>query len=661
MNQLNLIIIIIVLTILILLIILLASSITGHKQKGSSYRIGTDLNNENLVQALNYKNKYYQPIIDKMNILDNKHNEYIKYVCDYITNTESEIDREYKYIIVGDVHGSILQLFMPLKQAQIIDSIEYNNTTKTFKYSINKQLQNNITKVIYCGDFVARAKHSLTVEMLITFLDIYNEVNLINPDLIIWTYGNHDIGFIKYYAFNFDSCTPQIYNSEFSSIDLNPKKDELIEKLRNNVVNNKYPCMYYNSELQIQVSHTFIPLNTFELSIDNDIVNIDYMPGLSDIYYTFSKYIPQFEKLFNYNVEILKNENDEDIDEILKNNIIKEHNKLLLELYNKFNLNTVKNLNNIYDYNNGKLNNSIPRLLMSKISNKLLINIPYTTPEPNYKIEIEPNMTANEEFINLNTEEQIKFINNFAKYIIINSELTVKSIFENIFYWIRPYEIENDNYYQIPNTKYFVGHTVMDLDTIISDNKSDKLNKLFNFLNINSLKDINEYHIKYLKDVYNFNNNEFNNINDINYSLEPQFKRNLMEFNKINNINNELLKSNIIAASAINDLSELYKDWNDMAKEYYKKYYNFNNNNIMDNINNNIFFTDIGATYESPLVKKLENKLINVHNMINDYDIGISNRQYFEKINTYEIGYYRCAFLYCDEINLINNSKMYIF
>ena len=49
----------------------------------------------------------------------NNDNNIIAYLCEYINTAPIEINNNDEKLIVGDVHGSILQLFLPLRQAGI--------------------------------------------------------------------------------------------------------------------------------------------------------------------------------------------------------------------------------------------------------------------------------------------------------------------------------------------------------------------------------------------------------------------------------------------------------------------------------------------------------------------------------------------------------------
>lgn len=198
----------------------------------------------NLIQILE---KIYKP----------NHFECFNQICEQINKSEFLINS--KYLIVGDIHGSILQLFMPLKQANIIKEIEFDlDSINKFNVKINDD--GNYIQTIYCGDFVGRAKHPFTTEMLLTFIDIYEKINIIKPETIIWVFGNHDIGFIRRFCLGYRSQV-DVFQPEFRSIVDSPLIRTLQSKLLNVAKNNKYPCIYHNDD--VIVSHTCIPqINT---------------------------------------------------------------------------------------------------------------------------------------------------------------------------------------------------------------------------------------------------------------------------------------------------------------------------------------------------------------------------------------------------------------
>ena len=273
----NLIYIIIIIVIFVILTISIIYIILNNKSKaiktsGADYKALFDLNYD-----------LFDSLADDSKILDKDYKQYntnhinfINHICEYISSTEIEINDSSISLIVGDVHGSVLQLFMPLKQAKILNTISFNPKNNTFTYTLTNLSESN--QVIYCGDFFGRAKHPLTVELILAFINIYNEVNKLNEDKIVWVFGNHDVGFIKTYCYKLPTLTSGIFKIETKDIEESLNFENLIEKLKNLVDNNKYPCIYVNHNSKIIVSHTLIPYEKIEDDDDETLYNsIEYV------------------------------------------------------------------------------------------------------------------------------------------------------------------------------------------------------------------------------------------------------------------------------------------------------------------------------------------------------------------------------------------------
>jgi len=369
---------------------------------------------------------------DHINITNNdyknnqKENIDIAYLCEYINDTEIEVDiNNDKKLIVGDVHGSILQLFLPLRQVGIIDTIKFENNNFIIKENKNK---NNI-KVIYCGDIIGRARHSLTVPMLIAFL------NINNPN-IIWIYGNHDTCFFKQYIFNVPSPV-SIYDHEKYSIIHHKKFNELKQLLKIHILLNKYPCIYYDDE--ICVSHTLISI------IDDPSRDLN---SLNLLYNVFNNLIDEINSKIH-------------IDKLLFSNSIDLH---IIDLFDE-SINIFNELTNL-----------------DKIH------------EPN--------------FDKLDTDSQIKFINDLAKIVDIINPFKFSNIVDQSLYWLRPFGYDNHKglkkgEYYLPVDKYFIGHSPFFI--------MDEVHNINIINNKNVMKNnINRIHEKFLKTLINTDKYDYN-------------------------------------------------------------------------------------------------------------------------------------------------------
>ena len=655
----------IILIIIILLILLtLLLSFVYKKFKGGSYRIGYDLHDTSISST-----PIHEPRINYLNeivaeIFDDKHNKFLTYMCDYISN--EEIDDKIntsKYLIIGDVHGSVLQLFMPLKQARILNTISFNPETKTFNFTLCDDITNYKT-VIYCGDFVGRAKHSATIGMLLTFLNICERVNL-NEDKIIWVYGNHDIGFIKKFVFNNDEIMTDVYSSEktdiygnydtykdnvnkkiYNTAELNKIKQsennfknlqsQLKIKLINHLKNNKYPCIYYSEKDNILVSHTLIPnkhyISHYQLVYKNksDInVNINTIDcvkqiyGLNFMYKIFNPMISDFEKLnlikYNYMIydEYNKiNETKINFDEQNFNQYLKLYSEIISKytIADKFDnidyeLNVIRELFNSTNLYTQHL--SIGDLLtFSKI---YIDDINLTTDgelseEYNDLFKEDIKIENPDLYVSFNDEdndikEQLNLksgLNNFKRYV---NNFDILTYIDKIL----PIYNKVDNYFD-SNYETF---TQLNENTNISD-----INELLKDADELSLRHSHNYSfsddLEFFGGRANLNNktrlNGGNNINDIDiHSLNiTEFDKSFtnININDITNINNKILK--IIFENNIKYVKMLINNSFNILKHTY--------NNLYNNINNIKFYEKI-VPQNYYVINIINNLYVNILNI----------------------------------------------
>ena len=274
------IIIIIILIVLLFLIFKFYNSKNQQNMYGSSWRPFREINgigpndDNNITKSLCLK-------------LDKLHEPFINEICKYINNVKSE--SENKFLIVGDVHCSIFQMFIPLKFAGILKNIKYIN--HKFEYELNTNLSECST-VIYCGDFNGRSSYNITVPLLIAFFDIYESVNSKYHDKIIWVFGNHDIMMWCYmnskirYKFGVG-----LFPMEIDDVLNHPDYEKMKQKFAKIIKTNNYPHTYFNNEYNFMVSHTVIPLYklnnviTLNKNIENQLKQInDYAKKAFDTF-----------------------------------------------------------------------------------------------------------------------------------------------------------------------------------------------------------------------------------------------------------------------------------------------------------------------------------------------------------------------------------------
>ena len=501
-------IIICIIIIILLIIISIFTTILKSNEKskqttllGGSYRIGFDINN--LATSENFYDDTFttSELNLIMNSMDKKHDSFLNYLCEYINTTDITLSTTDKSLIVGDVHGSVLQLFMPLKQANILKHITIINNK--FVCTISEDYE-NYKQIIYCGDFVGRARHTLTISMLYEFINIYNKVNKLKPDTIVWVFGNHDVGFIRKFIFNFVSSNVHVYKSELNSItndltELNILKNNMIELIKNN----KWVCVYKNKN--IMVSHTLISK-----------YKNNYCCGLNCLYNLFNNLMPQFKNIIDNNFDNIKSISRELYKIFKVVDKLKWHNMIVPSIEDLYGQNSKSNvLGGMKRSGSIKSFKETTILYDSDILRDKINDVSY-------------------DFDKLEDDDKIKFINNLAKYFVICNPLDFATHIEFDLYWLRPENfINNLCIFKIDNLKYFVGHSPV----VIID-------EIFKILHINENTNINKIHNDFL-----INENNIDNSMDINMISKNKNLKNAMliaelENQKIDDIIMRLIKQN---------------------------------------------------------------------------------------------------------------------
>lgn len=120
-----------------------------------------------------------------MEIFYNKdiYKKYSEIINNYVKNpilTNSET------LAVGDIHGSILQAFYPLRRTDIIRNVEITPTEMNF--SINYDIENSPV-VVFLGDYFHKSICSRSFEIVNSLLKIKSVLG----DKLILLIGNHDV------------------------------------------------------------------------------------------------------------------------------------------------------------------------------------------------------------------------------------------------------------------------------------------------------------------------------------------------------------------------------------------------------------------------------------------------------------------------------------
>ena len=586
---------------IILFIYLFISKTNKNKnQSGSSYKLMYDLKNSNYANFYEKQPDVLNNIITKRN---NNDIEFLKYVCKYINTLEIETNENDKSIIVGDVHGSMFQLFIPLKQANILKSIDLDSNLN-FIYTLNTDYE-NFKQVIYCGDFVGRSKHPLVVEMLITFLKILDNANKFKTDTIIWVFGNHDIGFIKHfindykykYKYDYENnkiieihneyLSKDVYDSELNDIKNSNNLGILKDLLKNYVDNNKYPCIYYSENNNFIVSHTFMIYSYDLIAPRSDYIFI----GLNALYSLLNNFENLTENIIYLNIFIT--------------NFYNLHNEIMsiIKKYpNDYNIHICNRLSTIDDKYNEFIKNCI---------NKIFI--------------------LNEtKFEKLNIKTQIDFINNIAKQFVIKNNYEFYYKIETELYWLTYILPTKDSVYRANNFN------------IINESTAFKNSNIIHFVGHEAQPIINNYISRNI-DIKNINIDNINNI--IMNEIHKTFIKTLIEKLKLNakssnyEYNKGIINENIIHAKIIQDLMNrnLYILGNKLEKSYNKT--------------TGCYDLDITAT--SGIVDIFYIRyLFKAQNDILDYD---------DFVVSIEIGFNLCSFAIINNKNEFRCSKLYLF
>ena len=572
----------------------------NNHQSGSSYKLMYDFKNPRYKDNFKSNQQALDEIIEKRNKNDIN---FINYICDYINTIEIETNDNDKNIIVGDVHASILQLFMPLKQANIINRLEFDDKTTTFIYELNEL--NKYKQVIYCGDFVGRAKHPLTVEMLIAFLEILNKINEnTKTDTIVWVFGNHDIGFIKHfidkYKYKYSTTidnkieekneflSTDVYESELNDIINSKNLERLLDLLEKYVNENKYPCVYYSNNENIIVSHTFMIYTDKLVMMNRDYIFV----GLNILYLIF--------KEINFN----------EIDEI------EEKTKIYL---NKF-------IINLYRAHNAIVNSINKQENKQNIINIFTNNV--DKEDEYYKFAIDCinrifYLDNKNEFEKLEISIQVNFINKLAKEIVIKNNFEFYHNIEHELYWLTNalsmgiISMKNSIVFKNSGLKHFVGHEAKPIiNNYIAKNHITEMEKIKNIDDLQS-QDINVLHKTFI-----------NNLIKLNSKTNPNY-----------NYNNNIIIENLKYAKLI----QLLINGN-------LRILNTNLENVY-NSKTNCYDLDITAT--SGIIDKFYARYL-----IKSMNDNVNHNEF---ITSVEIGFNMSAFAIIDNENIARCSRLYLF
>ena len=188
---------------------------------------------------------------------ENNFKKIISKSLDFLNSLEPFIKNN-SVIVIGDVHGSIPQLFMPLIVSGFITDISYDYILDKFNFTINYQYINNhnIT-IVYLGDIMYRGIHSHVMAMIEALINICE-----TTDKVKWCFGNHDIHFLR------GLYLPKYILNEY--INSSPRYFQIINRMTKFALNNKSIHNYILSDdiCNIIFSHTIQSIEGLSKAVD---------------------------------------------------------------------------------------------------------------------------------------------------------------------------------------------------------------------------------------------------------------------------------------------------------------------------------------------------------------------------------------------------------
>ena len=195
---------------------------------------------------------------------ENNFKKIISTSLDFLNSLEPIVQNN-NILVIGDVHGSIPQLFMPLIISGFISDISYDYTLDKFNYTINQQFINNHNIIIiYLGDIMYRGIHSHAMTMIDALIDICKSTNKVK-----WCFGNHDIHFLR------GLYLPKYALKEY--INSSPRYFEIIRKMMDFALRNEniHNYIIFDGINNVIFSHTIQSIEGLSEAVDiyNSLIN----------------------------------------------------------------------------------------------------------------------------------------------------------------------------------------------------------------------------------------------------------------------------------------------------------------------------------------------------------------------------------------------------
>ena len=196
--------------------------------------------------------------------------------------------------IVGDIHGSIIQLFAPLIKAKLIKNVRYDKELDKFEFDFYcTQNINPNTKIVYTGDIIYRGIHAHVMAMIEALIII---IQRFNYKIVNWVFGNHDMEFIKF------GGVPRYTLNEYKRAC--PRFSEIHMMFCDFALNNPYKFGYaldvniseYEKYLHAQIKDSDILITMpQELMVNNQILVTHTIQTRKELL----KFINGYNKIFN--------------------------------------------------------------------------------------------------------------------------------------------------------------------------------------------------------------------------------------------------------------------------------------------------------------------------------------------------------------------------
>jgi len=225
--------------------------------------IGSDFLNH---YASIYEKKFKQnDLIISWNMYVNITNNQLKTL-----HPHRDLSKNPKFVMVGDVHGSFLQLLTPLIQYGFIDNVRLHEITGSIKnvdigslftfelYTITNTQKKLLPYLIYLGDIVDHSIHGMDLLLVRILMDLIQTFSY----NIYWCFGNHDMA-LYYTMIGSTINIERTFKVSKYEINAYPKLigyNSFRTTFLNFIKNSTYECnilIYYCMPGEISCSHTY--------------------------------------------------------------------------------------------------------------------------------------------------------------------------------------------------------------------------------------------------------------------------------------------------------------------------------------------------------------------------------------------------------------------